>query len=108
MARMNERRSRTAKVTAPIALVLTLIGGAIAVRQFRRLSRCGGWYSGAWIELAIATGLAASGFVVATIGLDALRPTLLRPLFWTSSLSTVVVLCVWVLYSNEYAGCPPD
>ena len=50
-------RARSAvEVIAPITLVSVIVGGAIAVRVFRRVSSCS-WYSGAWIGLAAATGL---------------------------------------------------
>jgi hypothetical protein len=101
-------RARSAvKVIAPVALVLVIVGGAIAVRVFRRVSSCS-WYSGAWIGLAVATGLVVLGYLTAIAGRDTMNRVLMRGLLWASSLSGVVALTAWLLYTNKYAGCPVD
>jgi hypothetical protein len=95
------------RVVAPIALVLVIAGGAIAVRVFRRVSSCS-WYSGAWVGLTVATGLVALGHAVAIVGREHMNRIVMRWLLWASSLSGVVALTAWLLYTDEYAGCPID
>jgi len=101
-------RARLAvRMIAPFVLVLVIVGGAIAVRVFRRVSSCS-WYSGAWIGLAVATGLVMLGYLTVIAGRDTMNRMIMRGLLWASSLSGLVALTAWLLYTDKYAGCPID